>query len=155
MVPSPISAIKWQDPTLKTYFVEDHARVPTPTTEASSPSSAGASSFSTPSSPNKGAIAGSVVGGVAGFATVAVISWFFLRRRRRTQQVTTEAEANPCGGESCYNGQPSEMAATPYRMELHGGRGGAEAWEMDGSVRHVERDHHTQPRQEIDGTMVG
>jgi len=39
-----------------------------------------------------GAIAGGVVGGVAGIAIISVLAWLFLRRRKRSQ--TAELQSN-------------------------------------------------------------
>lgn len=54
---------------------------------------------------NTGAIAGGVVGGVAGVALIGVLIWWVLRRKRRTASTAHEV-----GGEAM---EPKEMDSTP------------------------------------------
>jgi hypothetical protein len=77
---------------------------PTPSTPASQPSS------STP----VGAIAGGVVGGVAGLALLALLAWFFMRRKRSS---TAELSAEPY----LLNDRYADNETTKYRSEVGGG----------------------------------
>ncbi|KAL4917364.1 hypothetical protein BDW62DRAFT_201794 [Aspergillus aurantiobrunneus] len=86
-----------------------------------------------PSSPNKGAIAGGVVGGVCGALIIVALIWFFFRRRRRqaktpqpvehfsdSQKDKPPIESSPAELHD-YSPARNEMPAGPHlRHELSG-----------------------------------
>lgn len=84
----------FSDPGLQSVFeIQNFTAVPTVSTSSnnnsSSPSATAAALQNTSSSSsNAGAIAGGVVGGIAGFAAIAALAWFFLRRRNPRQETT-------------------------------------------------------------------
>ncbi|KAJ5266284.1 hypothetical protein N7524_007302 [Penicillium chrysogenum] len=55
-------------------------------TSSNSPTSSSSPASSSSSSSNAGAIAGGVVGGVAGLAIIVALLWYFMRRRPQKQQ---------------------------------------------------------------------
>lgn len=74
------------------------------------------------SSTNTGAIAGGVVGGVAGVALIGVLAWWLLRRRRRAAAAGSDPEYSTVGRtEMDGTPKPSEMPSegqTPKPREL-------------------------------------
>lgn len=73
-----------------------------------SDSNQGSSSSSTPTA----AIAGGVVGGLAGLALISLALWFFLRRRRRRQDKPAELEGE---GKDKSTLKPPQIAGTPIQ----------------------------------------
>ncbi|RDW93399.1 uncharacterized protein DSM5745_00721 [Aspergillus mulundensis] len=84
---------------------------------------ADAETTSSSSSTNTGAIAGGVVGGVAGLAVILALIWFIMRRRR--QRIAQGALVTPADSASTaakeYSGiQQAELDDNTYRAELYG-----------------------------------
>lgn len=74
----------WSNATLAQIFVADASGDTTASASASASSTANAQLHST--SISGGAIAGIVVGAIAGITIIALVSWFLVRRRRRSPQ---------------------------------------------------------------------
>ncbi|KAI9758876.1 MAG: Topoisomerase 1-associated factor 1 [Chaenotheca gracillima] len=99
----------WDSPGLETLFKSTHfTQAPPPkTSSTASPSNSASSSSPSPSRSNTGAIAGGVVGGVAGVAIIAGLAAFLLVRRRRRQAQCVN-ESRPIYNELAQS-HPAEM----------------------------------------------
>jgi hypothetical protein len=80
--PTPSS---WADPTLRTLFWTDYLKSGSgnTTTDNGASSTSDQETGNKSDSTNKGAIAGGVVGGVAGLALIMGLLWFFIARRKK------------------------------------------------------------------------
>ncbi|KAL2821215.1 hypothetical protein BJX63DRAFT_259664 [Aspergillus granulosus] len=103
---------------------------PTSTSQTDSPTATATdltTSDSSSSSTNTGAIAGGVVGGVAGLALILALAWFLMRRRRKIASVDAPAvvapgsDAQPLPAKEQYAPAPrAELENNAVRAELHG-----------------------------------
>ena len=67
--------------------------------QSSTPTSSGSSTFTTSNSLNAGAIAGGVIGGLAGLAIIAVIAFLLLRRKSKKEQSPHGIASDPTSPE--------------------------------------------------------
>ncbi|KAK5800805.1 hypothetical protein VI817_003017 [Penicillium citrinum] len=87
---------------------------PTPTTTQSAESSS--------STTNTGAIAGGVVGGVAGAAILIALAWYFIRRLRKSQPLPSEPIGHMATSSDYHPVPPAELSVEGHSVsELPGG----------------------------------
>lgn len=75
-----------------------------------------------PTGTNVGAIAGGVVGGVAGLALIVALLWFLLRRRKQQQQQSQPPPVNPAPRHELPTSPRVEMAVDPGAIGFFGKR---------------------------------
>ena len=114
-----METMKWQDPTVESYF----SRNQTTNKAAISPPPV------KPSSTNKGAIAGGVVGGIACLLVLTLLVYLLYRRKQRGRS-PKENIGRPFFGR--WTQQVSEMESNDIKPELHGRRMDTEVAEKDG-----------------------
>ncbi|KAH6855347.1 hypothetical protein B0I37DRAFT_300406 [Chaetomium sp. MPI-CAGE-AT-0009] len=119
-------AVEWSSDVVRNMFASKSTTDPGSTSSSSpSPSSTGAGSESEPSSTPVGAIAGGVVGGVAGIAIIAGIVWLIMRRRGKTDPSPGDGPGSEGGyydgaryaPEAVKYGSPMESTPPEYKTE--------------------------------------
>ncbi|GFN17206.1 hypothetical protein AtubIFM55763_004357 [Aspergillus tubingensis] len=113
------------------------------TATASAATTTAASSTGSGSSTNTGAIAGGVVGGVAGVAAIAGLLFYFLRRRNKQRpESQTQMHLQPQDPSPQYSAYAYTQTQQPYS---------APASELDGQSAPVELPSNNGPKAELAG----